>query len=120
MNPFLHSTVALPLHHVGLALGALGLAAAGLAAPALAQSVDVNTASPAQLQTIRGIGPKTADIIVEERKRAGPYESLEDLSDRVKGIGPKKAAGLQAAGLSVGQGAGGSAASSVRAVPGRP
>jgi len=81
-------------------LRAAGLAALLAVAPS-AFAVDLNTATPAQLQTIRGIGPKTAQIIVDERNRGGRYQSLEDLSDRVKGIGPKKAAALQAAGLTV-------------------
>jgi len=67
--------------------------------PGVAHAIDVNTATQEQLRGVRGIGPKTAQIIIEERSRGGRYESLEDLSDRVKGIGPKKAAALQAAGL---------------------
>src|SRR5690606_37181642 len=79
-----------------LALGA-GLGLASFAAYA----VDVNTASQAELESIRGVGPKTARIILEERGRAGRFESMEDLSDRVSGIGPKRAQALQAAGLKV-------------------
>src|SRR3546814_10253172 len=45
-----------------------------------------------------------AQVIIEERARGGRYESLDDLSDRVKGIGPKKAAAMQASGLTVGAG----------------
>lgn len=80
---------------------------AGMIAPGLANAVDVNSATQEQLRGIRGIGPKTAQIIIEERTRGGRYESFEDLSDRVKGIGPKKSAALQASGLTLGgQGAG--------------
>lgn len=89
-----------PLAGAGIVSG-LGLVA-GLALPALAHAVDVNAATQTQLQTIRGIGPKTAKIIIEERTRGGRYESFEDLSDRVKGIGPKKAESLHAAGLTLG------------------
>jgi len=71
-----------------------------LAAPA-AFAVDVNTASSEQLQTVRGIGPKTAQIIIAERDRGGRYQSIADLTERVKGIGTKRAAAMQAAGLSV-------------------
>ena len=79
---------------------ALGMVA--LVAPSLSQAVDVNRASAEQLETIRGIGPRTAQTIVQERVRGGPFESIDDLSDRVKGIGPKKAATLRASGLTVG------------------
>ncbi len=82
-------------------LGAMGLAA-GLALSGPAHAVDANAATQAQLESVRGIGPKTAQIIIEERVRGGKYESFNDLSERVKGIGPKKAATLQAAGLTVG------------------
>jgi len=82
-------------------VGAIGLAA-GLALSGTAYAVDANAATQAQLESVRGIGPKTAQIIIEERVRGGKYESFDDLSERVKGIGPKKAATLQAAGLTVG------------------
>jgi len=78
----------------------VGLATLLVAAPS-AFAVDVNTATQEQLLTVRGIGPKTAQIIIEERGRGGRFQSLEDLSDRVKGIGPKKAAAMQAAGLTI-------------------
>ncbi|MEO6959080.1 MAG: DUF655 domain-containing protein [Burkholderiaceae bacterium] len=88
---------------LGSALGAMGLAASlGLFFPTPAHALDVNTATQVELRAVRGIGPKTAQIIIEERSRGGRYESFEDLSDRVKGIGPKKAASLQAAGLTLG------------------
>ncbi|MEO6984096.1 MAG: DUF655 domain-containing protein [Paralcaligenes sp.] len=120
MNPFTESTVARPLldraghNPPRLAsrsrparpfwrpvLGAIGLAA-GLAVLGPAYAIDANAATQAQLESVRGIGPKTAQIIIEERVRGGKYESFDDLSERVKGIGPKKAATLQAAGLTVG------------------
>lgn len=74
----------------------LGLA---LACSTQAWAVDVNRATPEELQAVRGIGPKTAQAIVDERARGGGFESFEDLSERVKGIGAKKAQSLQAAGL---------------------
>lgn len=73
----------------------------GIAAPP-AGAVDANQATAAQLESVRGIGPRTAEIIVRERERGGDFESLEDLSERVRGIGQKKAQALQAAGLTVG------------------
>lgn len=87
----------------GPALKAIALAASlSLFSPSPVHALDVNTATQAELRALRGIGPKTAQIIIEERSRGGRFESFEDLSDRVKGIGPKKAASLQAAGLTLG------------------
>ncbi|HEX7386706.1 MAG TPA: helix-hairpin-helix domain-containing protein [Castellaniella sp.] len=100
MNPFLHQTVALPRRsgwpHVLRVAGLAALAWAGTAG-----AVDLNTATLEQLRSVRGIGPKTAQIILQERDRGGRYISFSDLSDRVRGIGPKRAQGLQAAGLTV-------------------
>lgn len=110
MNPFLFSTVAQPLSQAArtstlaqrATIATLALGAACLMTPALVLAVDVNRALLEDLKKIQGIGPKTAQQIIDERERGGAYESLEDLSDRVKGIGPKKAARLEAAGLTVG------------------
>jgi len=68
------------------------------------QALDANSASIEQLESLNGVGPNTAKNIVQERERAGPFESLEDLSDRVRGIGRKRLGRLRAAGLSVGAG----------------
>lgn len=70
-----------------------------------AWAVNANSATAQQLETITGIGPKTAQLIIDERTRGGSFESFDDLSERVKGIGPKKARSLQAAGLKVGDAA---------------
>jgi competence protein ComEA len=45
--------------------------------------VNVNTATLEELETLPGVGPKTAKLIVDGR----PYATVEDLL-RVKGIGP--------------------------------
>lgn len=66
-----------------------------------AAAIDLNQATALQLQQIKGIGPKTAERIIEERDRAGPYRSLQDLSDRIKGIGAKRVVSLEQAGLKV-------------------
>ena len=64
-------------------------------------AVDVNEANVQALQQIKGIGAKTAQRIVAERAR-GPFESLEHLSERLSGIGPKTIIKLKAAGLCAG------------------
>lgn len=56
-----------------------------------AQAVNINTASSVELQSIKGIGEKTAQRIIDERARAGDFESAEDLSIRIKGLGKKRA-----------------------------
>jgi len=53
-----------------------------------AVGVDVNTASPALLRYVSGIGPKTASALVQRRDEKGPFYSLNQLLD-VSGIGPK-------------------------------
>jgi competence protein ComEA len=55
--------------------------------------VDLNTASIEELDTLPGIGPKTAQAVVEYRETHGPFASPEDLL-QVPGIGPKKLAAI--------------------------
>ncbi|MFP1716538.1 helix-hairpin-helix domain-containing protein [Gardnerella leopoldii] len=50
--------------------------------------ININTATLDQLETLKGIGPKTAARIIAQRKRVGYFRSLEDLM-KIKGIGPK-------------------------------
>ena len=51
-------------------------------------AVNINTATEAELDALKGIGPAKAKAIVEDRKANGPFKSPEDLK-RVKGIGDK-------------------------------
>jgi len=41
--------------------------------------VDLNTATPEQLQQVPGIGPSTAKAIVNFRRKSGPFQRVEDL-----------------------------------------
>ncbi|ABX05981.1 MAG TPA: RNA-binding transcriptional accessory protein [Herpetosiphon sp.] len=50
--------------------------------------VDVNTASPALLRYVAGIGPKLSAQIVSHREEHGPFRSRVALK-KVKGLGPK-------------------------------
>ncbi|MFP6659128.1 MAG: helix-hairpin-helix domain-containing protein, partial [Pirellulales bacterium] len=52
-------------------------------------AVDLNTAPWPELVQLPNVGEATARGIVAERKANGPFESLEDLSHRVHGVGPK-------------------------------
>ena len=54
-----------------------------------AGKISINKASAANLETIPGIGPSTAQHIVADRAQHGKFKRLEDLM-RVKGIGKKK------------------------------
>ena len=64
--------------------------------------VDVNKADLGALDTIKGIGPKTAKLIIDERTKGGPFKDWADLESRVKGVGTKNAQKMSAAGLQVG------------------
>jgi competence protein ComEA len=83
-------------------LAALTVGSVSLATSGAAYGLDVNTATEAQLEGIRGIGPKTASLIVKERQQRGQFSSFEDFAGRVRGIGPKRAEQLAAQGLTVG------------------
>ncbi|NLA51765.1 MAG: DUF655 domain-containing protein [Alcaligenaceae bacterium] len=68
----------------------------------IAQAVNINTATSTELQSIKGIGEKTAQRIIDERARGGDFESAEDLSIRIKGLGKKRTEKLIEAGLDIG------------------
>src|SRR5271170_7698542 len=54
-----------------------------------ASPVNLNTATSEQLQQVPGIGPSTADKILQMRKSYGAFKSVNDLL-AVRGIGPKR------------------------------
>ena len=64
-------------------------------------AVDVNKATEAELDGIKGIGPVTTRLIVSERKK-GEFKNWGDFITRVKGVGDKNAAKFSADGLTVG------------------
>ena len=66
-------------------------------------AVDVNQATRADLETVRGIGPGLSGKIVDARK-TGNFKNWGDLVERVGGIGEGNAAKLSQAGLTVGGG----------------
>ena len=50
--------------------------------------INLNTATAEELQSIKGIGPVTAQRIIDHRTAIGGYTSVDQLLD-VKGIGSK-------------------------------
>lgn len=64
-------------------------------------AVDVNKASPADLDGLKGIGPGISSKIIDERKK-GDFKDWNDFIERVKGIGPKNAVKFSAEGMTVG------------------
>jgi uncharacterized protein len=51
--------------------------------------VELNTASPALLSYVAGIGPTVAQRIVRQRDGEGPFRSRAELLKKVPGLGPK-------------------------------
>ena len=51
-------------------------------------AINLNTASKAELETVKGIGPKKAEAILEYRKTNGPLKSVDELK-KVSGFGDK-------------------------------
>ena len=69
---------------------------AALAGPAL----DINTATEADLDSLKGVGPATTQRLLAERGKA-PFVSWADLMTRVKGLRPPTARKLSDQGLEV-------------------
>lgn len=65
----------------------LSIAAATKKPPA--SPVNLNTATSEELQEVPGIGPVTAEKILQMRKAYGPFKSVDDLL-AIKGIGHKR------------------------------
>ncbi len=97
-----------------LALVAMLYAAASLAA------VDVNNATAAELDGIKGIGPGLSGKIIEERKH-GAFKDWNDFIQRVRGMGEANAGKFSAEGMTVnGWGFKATAAPPTRAVANTP
>ncbi len=57
--------------------------------PVASEKINLNTASAEQLQTLPGIGPSTAKMIVDYRAKIGKFSRIEEIIN-IKGIGEKK------------------------------
>jgi len=94
--------VTLPRPHAGINLpiaGGSGGAGVGAGAVGSATSaagiVDINSATLFDLDALPGVGPSTAQAIIDYRVANGPYASVDDLLN-VRGIGPSKLAAMRA------------------------
>jgi len=75
---------------VCVVLSLVGVPLAQDAPPVKAKAkVDLNVATIDQLDELPGIGPTTAQRIIDYREENGAFKRIEDLMD-VKGIGEKK------------------------------
>ena len=64
-----------------------------------AVKVDVNAATAAELERVRGIGPALAGRIVAARNSGGRFRDTDDLRRRVRGIGESNLRRMLASGL---------------------
>lgn len=69
-------------------------AAGGPAPSSPAGPVNLNSATLEQLETLDGVGPATAQKIIDYREQHGGFKSVDEL-DQVSGIGEKRLAALR-------------------------
>jgi len=74
--------------------GAGPVAAAGAGGGASSGPLDLNSATLEQLETLPGVGPVTAQKILDYRTQHGAFTSVQEL-DAVPGIGPSHMAQLK-------------------------
>jgi competence protein ComEA len=73
--------------------GALGAAPVGATGPGAL--VNINTASLEELDALDGVGPSTAQKIIDYRTASGGFKTIEEIKE-VPGIGDAKFASMQA------------------------
>ena len=71
-----------------------------LLAGGAASAADVNQASAAELEAVKGIGPALSGKILSARQQ-GQFKNWADLVERVSGMGPGNATRLSQNGLTV-------------------
>ena len=69
-------------------------AAAGTSSSTAGALVNINTAGIDELEGLQGVGPATAQAIVDYRTEQGPFTAIEDIMD-VPGIGDAKFAAIK-------------------------
>jgi competence protein ComEA len=78
----------------GAAAAPAGMGGAAGTATAPAVPIDLNTATLEQLDTLDGVGPATAQKILDYRQQHGGFNSVDELG-QVSGIGDKRLAALR-------------------------
>jgi len=58
--------------------------------PFFFKKLPINSADKELLMTVKGVGPKLAESIIDNRAVTGPFQSISDLLT-IKGVGPKRA-----------------------------
>jgi competence protein ComEA len=87
--------VVVPRRGAAGAVAATGTGSSPGAGGAAAQPpVSLNSATAEQLDTLDGVGPATAQKILQWRQQNGGFRSIDDLAE-VPGIGPKRLAALR-------------------------
>jgi competence ComEA-like helix-hairpin-helix protein len=82
-----HSVLRIFFALLALALATIPPAFAKKKPPA--HPININTANSSDLQQVPGIGPSTAQKILDTRKSYGSFKSVDELL-AIRGIGPKK------------------------------
>jgi comEA protein len=83
-----HRVTAIRIFLAALALSFLASTAPANKKPPL-KPININTATSDELQQVPGIGPVTADKILQMRKSYGTFKSVDDLL-AIKGLGKKR------------------------------
>lgn len=78
----------------GAISGAAAASGGGGAAVAASGPVSLSSATPEQLDALPGVGPVTAQKIVDYRTQHGAFHSVDEL-DAIPGIGPARLADLR-------------------------